>query len=95
MDGEIYADQIRGSVEFTVSYRPLFATTWLPWWKWTVSDSDLPTMPMGLGEPPSATEGFAFQVKIEVTGACRLIGAVFKATLAPKPKMSSPIGDGT
>lgn len=77
-----------------VSFRPDYSSTWNTWYKFTVPISPTYQPRMGLGEPPmdsdAATgrpnrEGYAFQLKVEITGVCRFMGGRFLADVIPQP----------
>lgn len=63
-DGEIYVDQVKGTVKFQAYYKPDQLDCWSPWHKWEIcSDVDAPPgkaqfrPQMGLGQPdPSACD---------------------------------------
>lgn len=93
-DGALYVDQIKGQVRFDVFYRPDFSTQWYRWYEFVVNESDSPyQVGAGLGYPGLETdgdgavrEGNYFQVKIQVTGRCRLMGCEVYGSLLPITK---------
>lgn len=106
MDGEIYVDDLRGSVLFQAFYRPDEWPCWIPWLEWTeCAGTGTGTQPqfrprMGLGQPDSKLcdlitnrpfrDAYRFQFKLVVTGHCRFLGARFKAVTLPEPTFSKP-----
>lgn len=103
MDGEIYVDQLSGTVEFKAFYKPNQWPDWVPWHSWTVNagpDDPAYRPRMGLGEPSPdpcdnvnnmpLREGHDFQFKLTITGQCRFRGARFKAFTAPQPAFAPP-----
>ena len=104
IDGELYADLFDGPVDFKVQFRPDYDSNWHDWYSWTVPapDANNPTYQtrMGLGEPPTDSDqatgqpyrdGQSFQLKITVTGYCRIMGAKFAANRIPQPKFAPQI----
>jgi hypothetical protein len=66
-DGEIYVDNLTGTVTFTALYRPDQNSVWIPWFGWQetadpsqTTSGELAFRPrMGLGRPnPGATDPF-------------------------------------
>lgn len=94
-DGEISVDQVVGPVTFQTFYKPDQWAEWVPWFSWSVGGKSTFYTRMGLGEPPNTgcdpinnrplREGFTFQIRIVMTGSCRLLSARFKAVPAPIP----------
>jgi hypothetical protein len=104
MDGEVFVDNVLGTVDFQVSYKPDEYAAWVPWYSWSITNTG--TKPrsfprMGLGEPSSTDFnpdtkknlrfGYTFQFRVAVTGQCRFLGARFKAVPAEQPQFAKPI----
>lgn len=103
-DGELFVDNVLGTVNFDVSYKPDEYSDWVEWHSWSITnDTIVPrSFPrMGFGEPPSddfnpATKkllryGYTFQIKVEVAGHCRIVGARLKATPEAQPFFAKPV----
>ncbi len=97
-DGEIYLSDIQGVVTVQSWYRPNYSQCWIPWHQFTICGT--PNTPkqfrnrLGLGQPtanncePTNNRpyriGETFQVRFQITGACRFDGAIFKAARLPE-----------
>lgn len=103
-DGELFVDNVLGTVNFDVSYKPDEYSDWVEWNSWSITnDTTVPrSFPrMGFGEPSSddfnpATKkllryGYTFQIKVEVSGHCRIVGARLKATPEAQPFFAKPV----
>lgn len=102
-NGKIHLDEVSGTVDVAVQYRPDYSATWVDWHSFTVSSAtpDGYKTPIGLGEPrvnscapennrPSRSGRF-FQLKITVTGQCKIMGAEFAACQEPTVLFPPPI----
>jgi hypothetical protein len=103
-DGEIALDNIQGEVIVKVFYKPDQYPCWIPWHSFKVcaeKDSNIGYQPrLGLGEPSAldcieatntpARDAYSFQIKVEITGACRFIRGRFMAVTIPTPKFEPP-----
>lgn len=98
VDGELDVSDVVGPVTIQVWYRPDYAQCWTPWHTVRICADNMLSgakqfrVRVGLGRP-SATDcdptndrpyriGYSFQVRIQVSGSCKLRSAIFKA--APK-----------
>lgn len=108
-DGEIIIKDLVGDVRFDVYYRPDYDQNWHSWHSWEVTDTPSWQPRMGLGSPdykqgdtetgrPFAV-GYSFQVKVVITGSCRVLGMNFYAVtqedttrMKPKPRLT-PLGN--
>jgi len=74
---------------------------WVPWYAWSV-DGKSPFYPrMGFGEPSPndldpvinrpLREAFTFQIRLVITGSCRVLSCRVKALYAPTPEFAVPI----
>jgi hypothetical protein len=101
-DGEVYVDNLTGTVEFQAFYKPDQWNCWVPWFSWSeCSAGGKQFRPrMGLGEPSSrdcdASNGrqlrdaYSYQFKLVVRGHCRVLGAKLKASVQPEPAFAKP-----
>lgn len=103
-DGEMIVADIVGEVRFDVYYRPDYSTDWTPWHSWLVPASPTYQPRMGLGQPnlkagdeatgrPYAV-GYHFQLKVIVTGACKILGMNFFAVAQSDTAFAKPIDSG-
>lgn len=103
-DGEMIIADIVGEVRFDVYYRPDYSTAWTPWHSWLVPASPTYQPRMGLGQPdlkegdtatgrPYAV-GYHFQLKVIVTGACKILGMNFYAVSQSDTAFAKPIDSG-
>lgn len=104
-DGEIIVKDLVGDVRFDIYYRPDYDQNWHSWHSWSVTDAPNWQPRMGLGSPdykqgdtetgrPYAV-GYSFQVKVVITGSCRVVGMNFYAVTQadttrarPKPRLT-------
>lgn len=91
-------------VSFSIFYRVDQHPTWVPWHSWTetFNPNDDPGFrpTMGLGEPDAKVfdetnnrpmrEGTTFQIKVQVTGHCRLLSARLLGCTIPAPDFTKP-----
>jgi hypothetical protein len=94
-DADIFIDQINGPVEVQAWLRPDYDTQWWPW-----NDFSIPAIPsyqprLPLDQPPrqfnpanqrAVNDGYTFQVRIQIKGWCRFLGAKFYANKKPEPQ---------
>lgn len=105
LDGELMVDQLVGTVEFQVFYRPDDYPCWVLWHSWTECATESSTQPqfrprMGFGEPTSRNcdpstnrplrEGYDYQLKFVIRGHCRVTGIRVKAVVIPDPTFAKP-----
>lgn len=105
---EIWVDELHGTVDFQVYYRPDSWPCWVPWHSWQECSTNPETTDkpgfrprMGLPEPSSEPcdednnrplrEGYAFHIKIVITGDCVFKGGKFMAVTVPEPSVAKPI----
>jgi len=104
MDGECAVDLLVGEVLFQVYWKPDQYPCWVPWIAWTECATQGATAQpqfrprMGFGRPPvnlcdtstnrPLCEGYQFQVRMIVTGHCRVREVRLLAVTAPQPKFS-------
>lgn len=106
VDGELYIDDLIGTAQFQVFFRPDYDTCWTPWHNWSIcalnsnGGKTQYRRRMGFGLPTTACdpttnkpfrEGSFFQLKIQVTGHCRVMGCRVSAVPIPQPEMAPPI----
>ncbi len=98
-DGEIRIDSMVEDVKFEVSYKPDQYPTWVPWITWTEKfngSSDSGFRPsLGFGEPRAKPaddtndrplrEAVTYQVKLQITGYCRILWQRFLANTVASP----------
>lgn len=102
-DGELYFRDLTENVTATVFYRADQSSTWTRWHGFTitVNPGDSGYRPrVGLGEPDGGSfditnnrptrEGYSFQLKLEINGACTFVGARFTADIIPQPELTKP-----
>lgn len=104
-DGELYFRDIKDEVDVTVEYRPDFYPCWVPWQTFTLK-SDPAKEPgyrtrIGLGEPsPDPSEpvnnrplrnGHFFQIRVTVTGSCKVMGMRFLSNKTSVADFARPI----
>lgn len=107
IDGEIYTDQMVGTVSFKAFYKPDQYPVWVPWLEWSQT-ADVTVTPnfrprVGLSEPSARSmdvstnrplrEAYTYQFALEITGQCRFRGARFWAVPIPE-QQSAPAVDG-
>lgn len=105
MDGEMGVDEVVGSVQFQVYYRPDHNPNWQLWKQWTVGGLSNFYPRMGFGTPTNVqcdpnlnrpmNDAFTFQVRFVITGSCRFLKARVKANALPQPEFAPPICDST
>lgn len=105
MDGEMGVDEVVGSVQFQVYYRPDHNPNWQLWKQWTVGGLSTFYPRMGFGTPTNVlcdpnlnrpmNDAFTFQVRFVITGSCRFLKARVKANALPQPEFAPPICDST
>lgn len=99
-DGEIIVKDLDGDVRFDIYYRPDYDQNWHSWHSWEVADTPKWQPRMGLGSPdykqgdsetgrPYAV-GYSFQVKVVITGSCRVVGMNFYAVTQPDTTRAKP-----
>lgn len=104
MDGECAVDLLVGEVIFQVYWKPDQYPCWVPWAAWTecatIGNNQQPQFRprMGFGRPdvskcdPSTNrplcEGYQFQVKMIVTGHCRVREVRLLSVTIPQPKFA-------
>lgn len=109
MDGEIAVDILVGTVKFRAYWKPDQYPCWIPWVSWSecaeLGDNSRPQFRprMGFGRPPVSfcdpstnrplVEGYEFQVKMIITGHCRVRAIRCRAVVKPEPKFSAPACD--
>lgn len=108
LNGEIYVKDVHGAVSFTVLYRPDFHPTWIPWTSFYIS-ADATSLtgyrtPLGFGKPTidgtaenannrSFPNGHFFQVRVEITGDCKVTAMRFAASQIPKTPFAPPVSN--
>lgn len=110
IDGEIQVDEVTGYVGFQVFYRPDQWPCWVPWFSWSVCATQGEGLQpgfyprMGFGEPSPddcdsftnrpLREGYTFQIKLVITGHCRVLGVNLRAIGQPQtvvaPQVCAP-----
>lgn len=104
MDGECAVDLLVGEVLFQVYWKPDQYPCWIPWAAWTECAVQAETAQpqfrprMGFGRPPidrcdpstnrPLFEGYQFQVRMIITGHCRVREVRLLAVTAPQPKFA-------
>lgn len=104
-DGEIYVDELVGTVQFTAYYKPDQWPNWVLWHSW--SETNDPTKKpgfrprMGLGQPsPNDVDVdndrplrnfYNMQFRLVVTGHCQFLGGKFGAVTVPQPMYAKPL----
>jgi hypothetical protein len=104
MDGECAVDLLVGQVFFQVFWRPDQYPCWIPWSEWSecavIGNNQQPQFRprMGFGRPPvnvcdpstnrPLVEGYQFQIKMIVTGHCRVRDIRLLVVTAPQPKFA-------
>lgn len=99
VDGELWVSHIQGVVNIQTWYRPDYSECWIPWHSFSVCGT--PNDPkqyrprLGLGEPdvkkcdPVTNRPFrigaTFQLRVQITGACKVRGGFLKATPVAEP----------
>ena len=104
VDGEMYISDIEGIVQIQTWYRPDYSECWIPWHSFGICASSGPKQyrsRLGLGKPsetdcdPATNRPFCignnFQVRVQVTGACKFMGLLLKAVPEWETKFSVPI----
>lgn len=103
-DGELYFRDVSESITGIAYYRADQSADWQVWYAFSipyqVGDSGYRPR-VGLGEPDAnvfentnnkpTREGYSFQVKLDISGACTLVGARFSAYIIPQPEFSRPL----
>lgn len=110
-DGEFYVSGVTPGqpVQFTVSYRSDYTTTWTQWHSFTLPAPASPNaeqgVRLGLGRPPSGignnsnstatSSGRWFQLQFVITGSCVFKGLRVAVSRQPQTEFARPIpGDG-
>ncbi len=109
MDGEVAVDVLVGEVQFQVYWKPDQYPCWIPWIGWvecaTIGPTSRPQFRprMGFGRPPvdlcdpstdrPFVEGYQFQVKMVISGHCRVREIRLRAVVKPQPKFAPPACD--
>lgn len=100
LDGEIYVRDLVGDVTFKIYFRPDYDPTWHPWRAFTIPEGADYQPRLGLGEPPAeaingtdtpCTVGYGFQIRMEVTGYCLLMGGRLMGTTVDEPSFAAPL----
>jgi len=107
VDGEMYFKDIKGMVFVQVWYRPDYASCWVDWHSFPMCANNLSSLDkqrrtrIGLPQPdaklcdPETNRpyriGNTFQVRVQITGACKFMGAQFKARLSEQTEFAVPI----
>jgi hypothetical protein len=104
--GEMAIQEVdQQKILFLVEYRPVSDPNWYTWYQFTVDNSQgtRPYVPrIGLGAPPRVTSvgnpnrlpyvDYAFQVRVTVTGSCRITAVRIFASKQPEPEFAAPYG---
>lgn len=97
VDCDLAIDQITGPLEVQAWLRPDFDETWWPWTDFKVNGKSQYDPRLGLDLPPRqfnpandrpVNSGYTFQVRIQITGWCRLQSMKLYATKTPEPQFS-------
>ena len=101
IDGEIYLDQIQSNLTIQAFYKSDQEPAWKAWNTVNVvyQANDPGFRPrIGLGQPAPGNydtvnnrplrEGYDFQLKLQITGACRFLGGRFAADIIPQPEFA-------
>lgn len=107
VDGEIEIDQVTGTVAFQVFYKPDNYPCWQYWHSWTLCVQEGEGLQpgffprVGFNEPsPTPCDAFtnrpfrefySCQVKLVLTGHCRILSVNLRAITIPEPKMAPAI----
>lgn len=90
-------------IGFVVEYRPVSDANWYPWYSFTVDNTQgnkgyVPRI--GLGTPPKVTSvadpnrlpyvDYAFQIRVTVTGSCRITALRIFASKQPQSEFAPP-----
>jgi hypothetical protein len=103
-DGEIYLSEIESTgVSYAVYYKPDQNTVWTKWYSGEIeySTSDTGFRPrIGLGQPSASVydkvsnrpmrEAYDFQIRVEILGRCKFIGARIAAEEINEPEFAKP-----
>lgn len=104
-NGEMWLQEIRGTVNVTVQYRPDFYDGWVTWKTLEVCSPDSLSYRtrIGLGEPDGESceannnrpfrVGHFFQLKISVIGQAKLMGVRIQSTTSPIADFPPPVCD--
>ena len=105
-DGEIYVSDLISKCVFNVEWRPEFSECFFPWFSWSCCADKASNVPqyrsrMGFGSPSaSACEtasqtpamlGRWHQLRITVTGHCKVMATKLKASIEPQSEVAKPI----
>lgn len=101
VDGEIGCKDMAGIVDFQTWFRADFDPVWHPWYSWSVDTSAEGSYNprMGLGQPDTDAsvqtdrpwrQGWAFFVKLQITGPATFTNARFQAVTKPQPAFAGP-----
>jgi len=106
IDGELWFKNIVENVTVTAYYKPDQSNVWTQWYgPFTITEAMAPAETgyrarIGLGSPsPSVMdsvnnrpvrEGYDFQVKLDIVGACTLMGGRIMASIIPEPRFAKP-----
>lgn len=102
--GEMAIQEVdKQKIAFQVEYKPVSDPNWYNWYSFVVDNSTgtRPYVPrIGLGKPPRATSvgntdrlpyvDYAFQVRVTVTGSCRITSFRIFASKQPQPEFARP-----
>lgn len=95
--GELYLKDIQGDIAITVYFRPDYSWSWQQWRSWTIPyqpNGASFCRVVGLGEPPKSSdsttkrpwrEGYHFQLAVEITGHCTVMGGRIYGEVLPTP----------
>lgn len=105
-DGEIYISDIQGPCYIQVWFRPDYSACWTTWREFSICADSGPKQyrsRIGLGVPdiskcdPTTNRPYChgnnFQIRIQVTGACKIMGLLLKAKPGIETQFSVPICD--
>lgn len=100
-DGELHLADVEGTVFIQAWYRPDYSECWIPWNTFSVCAERVDGDPkqfrsrVGLGVPDSTNceptngrptnIGMTFQFRFQITGACKVMGGLFRAVPDPEP----------